>query len=480
MKLSLSVKIFLVYAAFVALCAYFVTRAVMGEIRPGVRQSTEETLVDTANLLAEILAEPLKNQQLANDEWVQRFKHYGERDFAATIWGVHKTQAAHRIYVTDQQGVVRLDSEQHAVGQDYSQWRDVYLTLRGQYGARTTLADTSDERSTVMHVAAPIKEGDKIIGVVTVARSNLTMLPYIQRSQYRLAIMAGVIVVLGLAAGAGFSWWLSRELRRLRRYALAVSQGQRGQLNPDKIVSHELRYLAQALETMRIQLEGKAYVERYVQTLTHELKSPLAGVRAAAELLQEPLPENKQQQFVAIIKTESERLQHLIDRVLNLAKLEQQQSLNDAEMVNLPRVINVLLDELSVRIRAQAIVVTTEFMAAPDIYADAFLIRQALLNILENALDFMPPCGKLNIVVQHHAPFVSVTIINTGPAIPDYALPRLTERFYSLARPATGKKSTGLGLNFVQEIVHLHGGNLALANVEKGVEVRLNFSTSPK
>ena len=60
-------------------------------------------------------------------------------------------------------------------------------------------------------------------------------------------------------------------------------------------------------------------------------------------------------------------------------------------------------------------------------------------------------------------------------AIPDYALPRLTERFYSLARPGSGRKSTGLGLNFVQEVAQLHGGSLQVCNFDGGVEVRLRL-----
>mgnify|MGYP003537656168 FL=1 len=66
-------------------------------------------------------------------------------------------------------------------------------------------------------------------------------------------------------------------------------------------------------------------------------------------------------------------------------------------------------------------------------------------------------------------------LVISCPAIPDYALPRLTERFYSLPRPNTGRKSTGLGLNFVQEVASLHGGALQVSNVPGGVEVCLRL-----
>ena len=70
---------------------------------------------------------------------------------------------------------------------------------------------------------------------------------------------------------------------------------------------------------------------------------------------------------------------------------------------------------------------------------------------------------------------IEVRLFNETSPIPDYALPRLTERFYSLPRPDSGRKSTGLGLNFVEEVVKLHGGQLAICNVPGGVQVTVRL-----
>ena len=72
---------------------------------------------------------------------------------------------------------------------------------------------------------------------------------------------------------------------------------------------------------------------------------------------------------------------------------------------------------------------------------------------------------------------VQVSLFNQAAPIPDYALPRLSERFYSLPRPASGRKSTGLGLNFVEEVMKLHGGSLQIGNVPGGVQVVLHLHT---
>ncbi|MGK9517651.1 ATP-binding protein, partial [Salmonella enterica subsp. enterica] len=106
-----------------------------------------------------------------------------------------------------------------------------------------------------------------------------------------------------------------------------------------------------------------------------------------------------------------------------------------------------------------------------------FLLRQALGNLLDNALDFTPPGGTLRFSAQAQHNEVQVSLFNQAAPIPDYALPRLSERFYSLPRPVSGRKSTGLGLNFVEEVMKLHGGALQIGNVQGGVQVVLHLHT---
>ena len=471
--MPLGVRIFLVYFLFVGLAGWFVLSTVMDEIRPGVRQSTEETLVDTANLLAEILRDEVKNGSLAQGRLPELLKAYGQRQPQAQIWGVEKRAVSHRIYVTDARGIVLLDSSGAAVGQDYSRWNDVYLTLRGEYGARSTREDPADENSSVMYVAAPIKDGAQIIGVVSVAKPNQSLQPYIERSQRRLGWLGAGLIVLGLLIGGALSWWLSGSLRQLTRYAGAVSRGERAEL--PELRGGELKQLAAAVQKMRTELEGKAYVEQYVHTLTHELKSPLAAIRGAAELLESEMPAEQRQRFVANIASEGARLQQLIERLLNLAQVEQRQGLEERVAVDLHGLAEELLQAQAARIQAAGLRMENTIPPGLLVQGERFLLRQALANLLDNALDFTPAGGLLRFSAETRGGRVELALYNQGAAIPDYALPRLTERFYSLPRPTSGRKSTGLGLNFVQEVALLHGGELALRNVEGGVRASLHL-----
>ncbi|MEN2396327.1 two-component system sensor histidine kinase CreC [Pseudomonas halotolerans] len=471
--MSLGIRIFLVYVLFIGLTGYFVLNTVMEEIRPGVRQSTEETLVDTANLMAEILRDDFKAGTLNQNRWPQLLKAYGERQPAASIWGLPKNQVNHRIYVTDAKGIVVLDSSGVAVGQDYSRWNDVYLTLRGQYGARSTRSVADDPTSSVMHVGAPIRDNGRIIGVVTVAKPNSSLQPYVDRTERRLLAYGVGLIGLGLLLGAVLSWWLSAALRRLTVYAEAVSQGQRVEVPHYR--GGEFEQLAGAVEHMRTQLEGKAYVERYVHTLTHELKSPLAAIRGAAELLQSDMPTAQRQRFVSNIDNESVRMQQLIERLLNLAQVEQRQGLEEEIAVPLAALMDDLLEARSGWIESRQLRIERHIAVDLTLTGEPFLLRQALGNLLENALDFTPVNGLLRMSAERVGNRVEIRLFNQAEPIPDYALPRLSERFYSLPRPDSGRKSTGLGLNFVEEVVQLHAGQFSIGNVEGGVEVVLRL-----
>ena len=469
--MRLGIRIFLVYFLFVGLSGYFLLNTVREQIRPVVRQSSEETLVDTANLLAEILHDDVKAGTLNQGRLPQVLASYGERRPGAEIWGLAKNQVSHRIYVTDAKGTVLLDSSGQGLGKDYSRWNDVYLTLRGQYGARSTRSDPDDESTSVMHVAAPILDDGKIIGVVTVAKPNSSLQPYIDRAERRLLNLALGLIVLGLLVGAALSWWLARSLRRLTRYAQAISEGQRAALPHYK--GGELGQLATAVERMRTQLEGKAYVERYVHTLTHELKSPLAAIRGASELLQGHMPDEQRARFAGNIERESARLQQMIERLLNLARVEQMQALEDEQHVPLAALVDELLQAHTARIEAASLHVCQRVPEGLRLLCDPFLMRQALANLLDNALDFTPQGGALLFELERDGERVALRVFNQGEAIPDYAIGRVSERFYSLPRPGSGRKSTGLGLNFVAEVMQLHDGALAVENVEGGVRVRL-------
>ncbi|MGH8053478.1 MAG: two-component system sensor histidine kinase CreC [Stenotrophomonas sp.] len=467
--MRLGLKIFLGFFLIVGIAAFFVMRVFVNEVKPGVRQAMESTLVDAANVLAVIAAPDLKAGHIADGSFAAQMATAQRRDPKAMVWRFPKRSVEYRVTVTDAKGIVIYDSRGQDVGRDNSRWNDVYKTLRGEYGARSSPETPGDETSTVMHVAAPIydpADGRTLIGVLTLSQPNDTIDPFIAASQR--AIMARGAWLIGLSALIGLlmTWWLSRGIGSLSRYAKAVSAGE--PVPPPRRRRDEIGDLGQALEIMRRKLEGKAYVEQYVQSLTHEMKSPLAAIRGAAELLQEPLPEAERQRFAGNIAQQERRLTETIDQLLRLAEVEQHGWLQKRGEVDLVALCRALVDDASPSLQAARLQLECAMPERALLQGDAFLLRQALSNLLDNAIAFSPEGGRIVLSVQQGDDGWTVSLRDAGPGVPDYAQERVFERFYSLARPRGGQRSSGLGLPFVAEVARLHGGRAQLRNHPDG------------
>ena len=489
--MKISLKIFLGYFLLVGLAAWFVLTIFVDEVKPGVRQAMEDTLVDTANVLAELAVEDVKAGNIANGGFARGLSQYQARakypnKSLADISGVKKQSADYRVYITDAKGIVIFDSHNFAVGQDYSQWNDVYLTLRGKYGVRSSPivpnASKSDlsRSDSIMYIAAPIKDGSAIIGSLTVAKSNRTVLPFIERAQYKIIRWGALLFVLSIIIGSLFTWRFTRKINSLRDYAIRVAKGEKA--TPPTSSNDELTDLANAMQTMRTELDGKQYVQTNVQHLTHELKSPITAIQAALELISPNMPPATQAHFLAQIKAQSIRVQTIIQNMLGLATLEHQQQLSHVTSVNLQSLIQTQINHLSQKTHALQANIhaacrpeleSSSPVASLMIQADSFLLGQAIYNLLENALDFSPRNSTIDVNIVEENKQIQIQVKDQGAGIPGYALDKIFDKFYSLPRPATNQKSTGLGLNFVQEVVKLHGGSVSLKNHVEGGAVAI-------
>jgi len=477
--MKLWARVFIGYFLIVGLSGWFLLRVFVSDVKPGVRDAVEDVMVDTASLLAELAREDLLAKRLPDGRFAQSVETYRQRPVKAAIWGLEKQTLDFRIYVTDVDGIVRYDSEHKAVGEDYSNWRDVYLTLRGQYGSRSTRDDPEDEASGVMHVAAAIHERGRIVGVVTVAKPSRTLAPIIARGERTIFRQGLILLAATLVIGGLFTVWLTVSMNRLVRYARLLAAGQPAK--PPSRGDDEIGELARALAQLRNEVDGRAYVERYVQHLTHEMKSPLAAIRGAAELLTESdLPEAERRRFTANVATQSERLHALIEKLLRLAQLEQQRELEAPTICSVSSLFAELEQAMSGPAAQHRIVLRLDVDPAIQVVGDRFLLGLALSNLVQNALDFAPPDSTVECTAKSDDTHLYVCIRDHGPGIADYARERLFERFFSLSRPDGSAKSTGLGLALVREIATLHGGEIRLENSpEGGALATLNLPLKP-
>jgi two-component system sensor histidine kinase CreC len=467
--MKLGFRIFGCYLLIFLICFSYPIGWVMDNLRTRYLEGVEDPLADHANILAQIVGQDMASGRFDPNQFFKIFKKVYGRNLNSRIYHLKKDRVDLSIYITDVNGKVIFDSlDPQNIGADFRKWRDVQFTLDGKYGARTTLADPFDSNSSVLYVGAPIVSNGNIIGVLTVAKPTANINSFLQAAKPRFLAVAGVAAAVAVVLSYLAAYWMVQPIKRLIGYAEKIRLGHRAPF--PKLDRSEIGDLGRALKRMQTALEGKAYVEQYVQKLTHEVKSPLSAIRGAAELLEEDVPEDRRRRFLTNIRTETNRIQTIVDRMLELAALEFKDQLAKWEPVQLQGLVNTVLESKEPILTRQELVIKTAIDNQLVVHGDPFLLHQAVSNLIQNAVDFSHPNGKIHIFTEFKAQNINLVIEDQGAGIPQYALEKIFDKFFSLQRPEGGRKSTGLGLNFVKQVAHLHNGDIMLENIEpKGV-----------
>ncbi|MFW1889118.1 two-component system sensor histidine kinase CreC [Acinetobacter johnsonii] len=469
--MSIFIRIWFFFGLIILLGLWFMSYTFNQQVKPNVRQVVEDTLAENANIIAMLVAEDVYENKVGTAQFDEKIQKALNRKLNANIWQHNKKEINQQIYITDAKGTVIYDSQGIATGQDYSRWNDVYLTLQGKYGVRSTRSYEGDPNSSTMFIAAPIyyqtaqNQQQKLIGVVSIGKPNSSVQPYIQRAEDQLLRQAAWITLLSLFLASLVAYWLKHSIDRVRKYAQALAPVNQ---TPYFRSAKELNQVAQAVENMREKLEDRAYVEHYVNTLTHELKSPLTAIQASAELLKEDLPLNDQQQFAQHIHAQSQRLKLLIDRMLLLTRLEKSKHQIELQNFNLSKLIQQVLDQQASQLQSKKIQCLLDIEANCMIHADRFWLQQTIANILDNALDFSAESSKTLIQLHRQAhQSIQLQIFNEGEWIPEYALSQVFDTYFSLPRPITQQRSSGIGLSIVKQVIEQHHGQIQIQNIQE-------------
>jgi two-component system sensor histidine kinase CreC len=461
-----------IIAIIIAAGFNLLVRKQIADVEPQLFQATEEAMVDAANILAAFAEQSFADGRFDGERFSAAMDVVHRRELDATIHNHRKTLVGMDFYVTDVKGIVLHDSANpERVGEDLSKENDVYLTLQGKYGARSSRRVEEDDTSSVMHVAAPIGDAKKPLGVLTVYKAQADVFPIIRRRISEIwwgtgLVGGGILFCVGVVF-----IWQYRPISRLTEYARKIERGERTPL-PYLGLGKEVNTLARALESMREALEGRRFAERYVQTVTHEMKSPLAAIRGAAELLEEDfdsMPEADKRRFLENIRAETLRADRLLTRLLELSALEGKTKLENTEVIDLREIARSSVGQAGAMAGLAKVNLSMgESVGSMEVRGDAFILRAAVTNLLENAVDFSPGGEAVLIGFETGGGFHRVTVSDNGCGIPDYAREKVFDRFFSLRHLNAGRKGTGLGLTLVKEAAELHLGSVSLEAREGG------------
>ncbi|MEM7196405.1 MAG: two-component system sensor histidine kinase CreC [Pseudomonadota bacterium] len=469
MKISFSLRAFVVYFIILATLSWFILDKAIERLNVALRQSAESVLVDTANLLATSLEAEFKDQVLDTGEIRQLFNRAYNRNIQAQIYNVTKNKVDTEVYVTDRDGTVVYDSSGLHTGEDFSEWRDVRLTLDGEYGARTSFKfedQTEEDDEKIMVIAAPIRIEHDIVGVVSVVKPIQSLEAFLldesnQLKQYAIGLLA-IAMILGYLVSHGFT----ASIGKLVNYANGMAAGRK--TAKPRFMDKRFDHLSNAINNLRQQIDGKNYVEDYIHSLTHELKTPLTVVEASTELLSDDMPVEQRRKFIGNIRTANARMSRLVDRMLELAQLESMDEVALSDRFDLAEAVGELIDERDALIREKALRIARPESESIEVHGDALLLQQAIANLLDNAIEHCPINGEISVIHSNHNQGNRITVFNQGGALDEFIVNQAFDRFFSVP-PEEATKGTGLGLAFVREIMSLHQGTAELENTENGV-----------
>jgi two-component system, OmpR family, sensor histidine kinase CreC len=162
--------------------------------------------------------------------------------------------------------------------------------------------------------------------------------------------------------------------------------------------------------------------------------------------------------------------------MLKLSELENRKILEKVERIAFGALVRTVMESKETLCSQKSLKVAITVDKEAIVKGDPFLLHQAVSNLIQNAVDFSPFGGRIAISVEADGGMLDLVIEDDGPGIPDFARERVFDRFFSLQRPDTGQKSTGLGLNLVKEVADLHRGEIRLENMpDKGLRAILRL-----
>lgn len=380
-----------------------------------------------------------------------------------------------RIYTFFQQQVLsRLDRRpamDEAGPANGKSLREVQMALNG---ARGSIVRRNELGETTVSVAVPIQRAGTTRGALMLSTQGDAIDRVIASERFGLLqvflVASVVMVVLSiLLAGA-----IAGPVRRLADAAERVRQGikSRQEIPDFTYRSDEIGHLSGALRDMTQALYRRIdAIESFAADVSHELKNPLTSLRSAVETLPLAKSDESRGRLLEIIQHDVKRLDRLISDISDASRLDAELARAEARRVDMQKLLATVVSVANERRRAKdAPILLDVEKTGPEsespfgIVGHASRLGQVVNNLLDNARSFSPPGAKVRVALRRVRGEVELVCEDEGPGIPEHALERIFERFYT-DRPEQGfGQNSGLGLSISRQIVQAHRGTIQAEN----------------
>jgi signal transduction histidine kinase len=320
----------------------------------------------------------------------------------------------------------------------------------------------------------PLVVSGKLVGYLYTSQGSGISLVAQQAVVSRLnqaVLVAGLVAgALGLGMALVLAYTLIRPVRALTFAAQQLTSGDLSH-RVDVHGKDELATLGLTFNKMADSLQHAEEARRAMTAdIAHELRNPLAVQRANLEALQDGVYPLTAENLAPVIE-QNNLLTRLVDDLRTLA-------LADAGQIELERVqtdLTALVHRVAERFQPQAVAQAVKLVIIPStnplpgLFLDPIRIEQVLTNLLSNAMRYTPSGGRIELALSSAGGTIRLTVHDSGPGIPEQALPYIFERFYRVDKSrARADGGSGLGLAIARQLVHLHGGDLTAANHPSG------------
>ena len=477
-KLNIGTKLFILYFVISsALVFVFVNRT--------STDSAKEVMIEVSELMSRIASENTINGEIDLEAFESLIGSY----FRSQKNTIHHPSSQRlenlAIYLTDKDGLLILDSRDLKLGKNMRYLSEVDSALQGDRGITRVVAEPvlgpRKARGVVidyfykpefLHASNPIyARNGEILGAVVVVAPMFDLM----NKDYLYEFIFYVFLI-SLFFGALGSYRISRNIKRLDKYISNLFSGE-DTTPPD--LNIQFKKLTLTLQNARGNVELKDAVEQYIDTLAHELRTPITGIQLTAETLLTPMSDEERKRFINNILVSNKQMDKLVTRLLDLSRIERRESLMKPETLKiLPIIENAIkAPSRTQTISSKNINIALEIDKTITVFAEKILLEQAISNILNNALEFSPKGGTITFKASETNTAVSIIVLDDGPGMPPHVLRNLFTRFFSVSRPDSGNRGNGLGLRFVRKIMQLHKGEVTLKNrlLQNGAEAKLRF-----
>ncbi|MCC8121153.1 MAG: HAMP domain-containing histidine kinase [Oscillospiraceae bacterium] len=280
-----------------------------------------------------------------------------------------------------------------------------------------------------------------------------------------------VATALSLLVGRGPVKWLNTLIEGLE--ALAAGEYQtRISIGNYRNLENKFNLLAEELENTQLLRTD------FINDFSHEFKTPLVSILGFARLLKRGnLPPEQSREYIEIIEEEALRLSAMATNVLDVNRFENQRILTDVTRFNLSEQLRTCVLLLEKKWSAKELEFTAEF-AEHQICANQDLLKQVWINLLDNAVKFSPPGGRVELGVKAQGDSLLVTISNQGDPIPEKDRDRIFRKFYQCDR-SHATQGNGLGLSIAKRVVELHRGRIWVDCPEGTVCFHVELPSAP-